>query len=290
MFNLSVLPTLFNRSQRSQLASTLKEQQSYRAANIIVNKTISRKSSDAQLTGEFSSPAQNNSWSLWIDHNSSYPQICRLCHDSQRFVQGNLVVLNLKTIEDYCAIPSFLWDRYLKNELTVQAFSDIVRSYILKDQGGYWFDSTVYLCESIPSDILLSEVFFFRLPAWPLVTVNIRHYSSWFIKASTDSPLMNLLCRSVEEYFTRLKRPLHYYWFHHLVTAIMASQYGLAIAKQMPYYDSTASHYLYDYISACGHQTTHEKCKRFMGASFMHKLSYSPNGVANCLCQLLRGV
>lgn len=90
-------------------------------------------------------------WVLWWQGVSQAPGIVKACIKSiQRNAENHPVhLLSKDNLKDYVDIPSFIFEKVDKGEITLTHLSDIIRMSLLAKYGGFWIDSTVYVTQKI---------------------------------------------------------------------------------------------------------------------------------------------
>jgi hypothetical protein len=136
-------------------------------------------------------------WFLWLQGQNSMPYIVKNCYKS--WVKKNpnyeVIFLNKENISQYINIEPFILNN--KN-ITPQAFSDIVRVYLLNDYGGIWVDSTCFCTKPLDSWLnqkMTNDFFAFQTPGLD------RPISSWFLAAKKNSQTIIKLKQYIKKYW-----------------------------------------------------------------------------------------
>lgn len=239
------------------------------------------------------STCENNNtiWQMWWQGIESVPPLVKTCLESVRkFYPNNVVLITQDNYKDYVNIPESILKKYKQGIISIQAFSDVVRTLLLADRGGIWIDATCLLTNKIPKDILESPVFYFKSVTWSLnnsvpseevlrLLTRIPTYlgaihtgSSWFIVSKKGSYLFAMLKRMIVEYWENENSLIDYFLFHLLLTVLIVNN---PIAKKMYEEMLTLSnrdpHLLLNLLKDEYSESLFEdiKCR-----SFIHKLSY----------------
>lgn len=90
-------------------------------------------------------------WVLWWQGVGQAPKIVKACIKSIQRNAGNHPVhlLSKENLKDYVGIPSFIFEKVDKGEITLTHLSDIIRMALLAKYGGFWIDSTVCVTKRI---------------------------------------------------------------------------------------------------------------------------------------------
>jgi hypothetical protein len=133
------------------------------------SEEISRYSTDtvASATGSQNDTSTSPIWIMWFQGIDQAPELVRLLIDNiRRNTSGHpIVLLDEKNYKQYCTIPLSIIQRYESGQITIQAFSDIIRVFLLRERGGLWVDSTLFITKPIPDYV-------FSLPVF-----NVKHIS-----------------------------------------------------------------------------------------------------------------
>lgn len=149
----------------------------------------------------------------WHQGFNLAPDIVKNCVKSWRKYNPNwdVVCVDKTNLAKYIKSPDFAFICSLKINLT--PYSDVIRAFLLKENGGLWVDSTVF-CNRPLDDWLpetITEGFFaFEKPGPG------RLLSSWFLYAESGSYIMYKWLDSVVQYYRVRQKPQTFYWFHHL--------------------------------------------------------------------------
>ena len=142
-------------------------------------------------------------FAYWHSGERSAPPLVRMCLDRWRRLNPDFE-LRVLTAED--ADAALRGMRMCFSTMSVQAFTDVLRTRLLQD-GGVWIDATVFPVRPLTGwldEIGDDRTILLRSPG------GYRSISSWFIVAETGSPLMERLWSAVARYWRprgRLCRP-----------------------------------------------------------------------------------
>lgn len=91
-------------------------------------------------------------WVFWAQGKGNMPPIVQRCIASiYKHVNGDVRVVEMDTIENYVHLPSFVYEKLMSGKMSYTHFSDILRFALLKENGGWWLDATIFLVEDLPS-------------------------------------------------------------------------------------------------------------------------------------------
>lgn len=173
---------------------------------------------DKRYTEKPSNKYPDKIWQCWFQGQNNMPFIVKKCTDSVQKYHGERVIFLDKTnIFDYINLPQYIIDKHSKGIIPYANFSDILRLSLLLKHGGCWVDSTIFLTEKIPDEILNSDFFTFRSFKTNILKYvdNIDDFNLWsnhlnsvisiespyFIKAKAGNPIINGVLNLFLEYW-----------------------------------------------------------------------------------------
>ena len=158
-------------------------------------------------------------WIYWDRGEAGAPDLVRHCIASwrDRNPDWEVRVLDAATVSDTVEMPSDF------SALPIQAYSDLLRFRLLKQQGGVWVDATAYCLQ--PLDHWLPFVayrgFFaftwIRAERWFIWPGMHRELGTWFLASERGGTVISLWERYSFDYWENRKKPLVYYWAHAIV-------------------------------------------------------------------------
>lgn len=161
---------------------------------------------------------QNKIWQLWLQGKDNMPSIVQKCTQSvAKYHENDIIFLTEENLKDYIELPDYIWEKYKKGIIPYANFSDIIRLYLLAKYGGCWVDSTIYLTNKIPNDILNAKFFSFKtiaskafkeiktLKQFKLLSNYLNQVitieSPYFLEAKAGSEIINAVFNFFMEYW-----------------------------------------------------------------------------------------
>lgn len=213
-------------------------------------------------------------WQLWLQGIDSAPVIVKKCMESvQKFTDGReIVVLDNTNIESYVSIPSYVYDKKKRGQISNVNFSDLLRSMLLAEHGGTWVDSTVLLTDAIPSKFIENSLFCFSTTPKEYRGLGNIVASSWFIHASANNPIMEAMRSMLLDYWKNENSARHHYYFH-LFFKIVLERNELCKNEweRVPFFSNVPPHVLQMELFK---QYNEERFNQIKGMSPIHKLTY----------------
>lgn len=229
-------------------------------------------------------------WQFWWQGKDNAPLIVKKCMESvEKFYPNKVIVIDKDNYSKYVEIPQYIIEKLEKKEMGLAHFSDILRVYLLTKYGGTWIDTTVYLSDKIPSDILNADFFMFKSTAWALcptvpsndmlrVLDSIPHYlgsdacSSWFIHSKPNNLILNTVKSFLNEYWKKETCLVNYFLFHYILTFVLMNNEDCAkILETMPNKNNRNPHLLANVLYSEFNEDLFDEIKIY---SSIHKLTY----------------
>ncbi len=255
---------IVNRVLRSKLKT--------RFAKFYLKKYISKgmkaiDSSSIEKENEF----DNVIWQYWHQGKQNAPFLIQKCFESVEKFENDkkIIVLSFDTIKDYVDLPQKYYDLVKKGKMPLALFSDILRLYLLEKYGGCWIDSTIFLTDKIPNDIMESDFFVFQKDK--KTDVMEDKMSCFFIRAKKGCKHIKALKNILENYWMENNFVINYFMFEHISSIISYADILKKEWDKMPYYDAETTGILQKIIHQKFNQNTFEEIKN---KTPIHKLSY----------------
>jgi Capsular polysaccharide synthesis protein len=212
-------------------------------------------------------------YSLWLQDREAAPDLVRFNFD--RWVALNpdyrLKVLDRHDVRElFEGIDLSIWELPI-----IQNVADVVRTRLLRDNGGVWVDASVFpvkpLSHWLDDAITEAGFFAFERPGWD------RPISNWFLAATPRNLIVREWCKETERFWSNPRRRLKKGIPADPVASVSSN--GPANSNQFPYF---WHHYLFQYLleSNIEFAETWNRCAR-MDAGPPHRLqalfSNTPN-------------
>ena len=211
-------------------------------------------------------------WQYWHQGIDDAPELIKKCFESVRkhMPDKKQVIITFNTIKNYIELPQRYYDLLENKKIPIAIFSDILRVYLLNKYGGTWVDSTIYLTDKIPDDIMNSN--FCVLQKNPETDNHKNKMSCFFIHTKGYSEHMAVIKNVLDKYWKENDFLINYFMFEHVST--MLSDKTSALKEEwdkMPYYDAEITGELQNHLFD---DYTSEGFEEFKKKTSIHKLSY----------------
>lgn len=100
---------------------------------------------------KISSNKSEKIWIFWWQGKSKMPLIVRACYESSLIHANNhdVVLITKENFKRYTNIDTNILNKFNDGKISLTFMSDIIRFNLLKNHGGLWIDSTVYVNTNI---------------------------------------------------------------------------------------------------------------------------------------------
>lgn len=164
-------------------------------------------------------------WQYWHQGEENAPELIKRCFDSVKRIEGDtisggkrVIVLSYDTIKDYIKLPEKYCRLVESGKMKIAHFSDILRLYLLKEYGGIWIDSTIFLSGKIPENVWAAD--FCVMQKDPLKDLQENKMSCFFIRAKKGSTNVFGILKALEYYWAKNDFVLNYFMFEHISTML----------------------------------------------------------------------
>lgn len=204
-------------------------------------------------------------WQFWAQGFEAAPAIVRRCLETvSQCAAAPVTLLSERTMADHADLPGWLMDK--RASIGWTAFSDVLRLALLSRHGGTWIDATCLQTAPMPPEIESEPLFVFRRDSNPMIL------SSWFIRAVPGHSFIETALAAALDYWAHHDRPHDYFWFHHLIEALVVLHRPCAETfAAIPAVSSRAAHCLQ---YALREPYSPQRLIELTRQSWLHKLSY----------------
>ena len=210
-------------------------------------------------------------WQFWEQGIENAPDIVKTCVKSVEQNKGSYehIVLSMENLDKYVKIPDFLIDLHKRGIIKSAHFSDIVRTYLLLQNGGVWMDATLLLLKPVPKYILEAPIFF--LQNNPRQDADGLGMASYFLVAQSYNPIIQQAVLLLESYWNENRFLNNYFMYLHAFT--MLTMNDKKLFGEMPYLNYLPVQQMqYELLKPF----SQARFEQFKDMSFVHKLTYKP--------------
>ena len=171
-------------------------------------------------------------WTCWWQGEEQAPAMVRACLASQRrnLPEGvRQIIITEDNCKEYLSLPEHITEKVKDGRISLTTLSDIIRAALLYKYGGFWMDSTLYVCKKLGAEILDHPIYTRNLPETQYCTDAM--WSGWFLYAKPGNKLFAFLMESFFYYFSVHDR-IRYYFMVDYIIAIACNTFP-EVEKQL---------------------------------------------------------
>lgn len=123
---------------------------------------IIKKYKNEELPESDINSRSNYVWICWFTGLDNAPDIVKFCVSSILSAlpeEAKPHIITLDNYTEFFELPNYILEKYRRGKMTGAALSDIFRACLLSKYGGMWFDATIFVSNSISSNILTADYF-----------------------------------------------------------------------------------------------------------------------------------
>lgn len=159
-------------------------------------------------------------WQYWHQGAKEVPKIIKKCLLSvkEQMKGYKQIVLDYNSIKDYVELPDRYYQLLEDKKMKIAHFSNVLRVYLLEKYGGTWIDSTIYLTDKIPDEIMNSN--FCILQKDILSDLSGNNNSCFFIHNKEYSAHIAMMKNILDKYWAENDFVINYFMFEHISTML----------------------------------------------------------------------
>ena len=211
-------------------------------------------------------------WQYWHQGAENAPELIKACFKSvEKYMPCyEQKILSFETIKDYVDIPEKYYKLLEQKKIPIAIFSDILRLHLLEKYGGIWLDSTIYLTNELPREIIDSDFFAFKIDKE--LSFTKTSLKCYFIKSSSNNMFLKLIKKTIENYWNENDFLVNYFMFEHIMTMIFELSYeAKKIVDKIPYFEKANRGML---CSKLYDKFNNNEYEEIIKNNCVHKISY----------------
>lgn len=230
-------------------------------------------------------------WICWWQGEENMPEIVKACYASVHRHAGEhpVILITEKNYRNYADMPDYILKRLHAREMSITHFSDLLRMNLLKQYGGIWADSTIFLTKDIDSVVNPDLNFYSCRHIANNCNVVRGRWTSFFIACGKGNILPSFMLDAYYDYWRKNAKIVTYLFLDYLfalahenIPAVAEMVNSLPLAK-------------FSKLSKCLNMKYEEKnIKEFYTDYGFHKLTYkkqfnmqTPNGEETIYARLI---
>lgn len=219
-------------------------------------------------------------WVFWWQTPKEAPLVVRNCIKSieKNNPDYKINFINKDNYCDYITINSNTLNKFLKGNISITNFSDILRFNLLYKYGGIWLDATIYQASKIPTDILDCNFYTAKRTSVPSVFVSKFRWASYFMAGSANNRLFKFIVDMYNDYLENQDYLIDYLIIDHIINIGYSSYDSIkALIDNVPINNENIN-FLQDNRNEIYNANVWKKIKE---KTYLHKLSYKVDYIDN---------
>lgn len=155
-------------------------------------------------------------WLLWWQGIENSPALVQANYKRLQKIVGknNVFLITKDNYNEYINVPDFLVRKLKNKDISFTNWSDILRFYLLRDNGGYWIDSTVVVSKKFLQYIKQNTNSPFFSVAYSIKDyhwISYAQWTGWFMGSVPHFGLFEFGCKFFEIYFKEHDKTIDYF-------------------------------------------------------------------------------
>lgn len=154
----------------------------------------------------------SNIWVFWWQGICNAPELVKKCLSTIIKFKGkhNVVIIDKTNLMNYLDVPDFFWSKLENNEISIQHFSDYIRTRLLYKYGGIWMDATLFLTDNVDEDLTKYGFYTIRHGERSDYHICEGKWSTFFMASCKGNKFFKYLADLQEKYWRNEKYPICY--------------------------------------------------------------------------------
>lgn len=157
-------------------------------------------------------------WVCWWQGEENMPAIVRSCwyNINKNIKSRPKILVTEDNYANYVEIPEIFKQRLKSNEISITHFSDILRSYLLFQKGGYWLDATIFINK--PTDVIFDKHSFLTLSIpYTDKYFSKGRWSGFLLGGQVGHPLFKFMTEAYYKYWTKHRKVIDYFLMDYII-------------------------------------------------------------------------
>ncbi|WP_262495111.1 capsular polysaccharide synthesis protein [Labilibacter marinus] len=204
-----------------------------------ISKQIGRKSEE------------NIIWQCWWQGEEFLEGITKVCVDSVRknFKSYKVVLITKDNYYKYVFLPKHIISKMENGEISLTVFSDILRTSLLKQNGGLWIDVTVYITEKIKDRYLNLDFFSCKETSKDNFYVSNYRWSTFCFGGNKEHVVFDFISQFFYEYWKTKNILIDYYLFDYIIDIGYDNIESIKVAIDNVPITNPSKHLLQEYLN-----------------------------------------
>lgn len=170
-------------------------------------------------------------WLCWWDGENTLPPIVKMCIKSivNHSARYKVIVLCKDNFQDHLDLPPLILEKFRTGVIPIQQFIDVLRIFLLQQEGGLWLDATMLASADIEEEPLAS--LFSLKHGHNSDFVSNGRWAVYCIGGEKNHALFRFVADAFIQYFRKYDVLIDYFLFDHFID--IAYQYIPSIKAEI---------------------------------------------------------
>lgn len=160
-------------------------------------------------------------WVCWWQGYKNMPELCKMFFDRLNEMLPSNADLKLITLDNYlqyAKIPDNIVRKFNEGKISMTTYSDVLRNYLLYNNGGMWIDASVFVSNNISEEFLNNKEWWsINLYSKNDKIINLgqkitnRKWSGFIQKGIKNNILNKFVCEAFELYYAKYDIIIDYF-------------------------------------------------------------------------------
>ncbi|MBE5060210.1 hypothetical protein INF25_05335 [Megamonas funiformis] len=134
-------------------------------------------------------------WVFWWQGLDEAPKIIKVCiNNMKKYIKDKeIIIITKDNFSYYANLPSYIMEKFNSGYISIQAFSDIIRIYLLYYYGGAWLDATLFIKNKLNPNMFNYEFYTIKREQKDDIFISNYRWTSFFLIAKPRSLLFKYL-------------------------------------------------------------------------------------------------
>ncbi len=164
-------------------------------------------------------------WIFWWQGIDAMPEIIQLCYQSvcHNLPAGRVSIhfLDQHNYKEYITLPDIVEEKLSQEVIKIAHFSDILRSTLLFEYGGWWIDASIFIGKPLSADFVCANSFFTQCYGFPVDAPYPDpakgRWATYLLRSPKGFPLFEFLYECWLFYLDRHDKVLDYYLTDYMI-------------------------------------------------------------------------
>lgn len=164
-----------------------------------------------------SNPNNGPVWFCWLQGIEKMPPIQQICYERLKNITNNIHFITMDNIPHYIKLPSYIYEKFKKGQISPANFSDIIRVNLLSTYGGIWCDSRIFFKDNIINQLFKKNFYTIKINKNSNQFVSEYRWTVGFLCSNKSCILFKVISDFFNEYWKNESITIDYFLLDHII-------------------------------------------------------------------------